>query len=156
MNGDSDARIAELEKQIESLKALLDGEIARAAKERMTNIDRRVEYLDIIKSVNDSFGKDISLAQKHIQINRDDLNRAYEIFGLIETRLKLLEKHDGLAKNSLKKILSEQLRVHREMMRFDDAYYHIFPERLPQDIRLFDQLGALTSKPDPDVDPEKE
>ena len=77
MNGDSDARITELERQIESLKALLDDEIVRAAKERMTNIDRWVEHLDIIKGlINDSFGKDISLAQKHIQINRDDLNRS--------------------------------------------------------------------------------
>jgi hypothetical protein len=156
MNGDNDTRIAELEKQIESLKALLDGEIARAANERKENIDKRIEYLGLIKSVNDNLGKDIGFAEQQIQINRDDLNRAYEIFGLIETRLKLLEKTEDWAKKSLKEVMREQLRVRREMMRYDDAYYHVFPERLAQDVRLLNQLGALTSRPDPDADPEKE
>ena len=44
----------------------------------------------------------------------------------------------------------------RDIMRLDQAYYHVFPERLAPDVRLLDQLDALTSKPKPDANPKKE
>jgi hypothetical protein len=47
-------------------------------------------------------------------------------------------------------------RLQLDRMKFDEAYYHIFPDRLEQDVRLFDQLEALNSKPVPDVDSKKE
>ena len=149
MNEDDKNRFFLLEQKVEKLEALINETIARSASQREQDSRKQTELLELIKLGNDCFGKDLDFAQEQIQINRDDLSRAYEIFNLVETRLKILEKHDDDARTALKPIMQEQLRVTRELMRLDDAYYHVFPDRLAQDIRLLDQLASLTSKPPP-------
>jgi ribosomal 50S subunit-associated protein YjgA (DUF615 family) len=155
MNGDNDARIAELEKQIESLKALLDGEIARSAEQRTDLIEKRLELLTLMKGLDDRLAEHIERAQKWEQNNRD-------------TRIEILQLIVRLSKNDDLKPIIEPLKgivdVHRDqidgilrdIMRLNDAYYHVFPERLAPDVRLLGQLDALTFKPKPDADPKKE
>jgi hypothetical protein len=57
--------------------------------------------------------------------------------------------------DEIKLLSREQLRVRHEMMKYDDAYYNIFPDRLAQDVQVHDQIAALTSKPEPKTDPKK-
>jgi uncharacterized coiled-coil protein SlyX len=42
--------------------------------------------------------------------------------------------------------------LQRVMLRMEDVYYHIFPERLTQDAKFSEQLAALKIKLVPDVD----
>lgn len=143
-----DERIAELEKQIESLQALLDKEVARSAEERKLGIDTRIEHLKIIKSVNDRLSEHIERAQRWEEKHRDD---GIEV-------LQLIVRHsDSLCEKAetIKLIGKEQLLMRREFMRLDEVYYHVFPERLSQDIKFLDQLAALGPTPAPDVDPKK-
>lgn len=39
-----------------------------------------------------------------------------------------------------------QSHMQREFMKYDDLYYHIFPDRLAQDVRLASQLDKLNPK----------
>jgi hypothetical protein len=45
--------------------------------------------------------------------------------------------------------------MHRRLQKLNQVYYHVFPDRLEQDIRLQEQLNALNLKPAPDADPQK-
>lgn len=47
----------------------------------------------------------------------------------------------------------EDLR--RRSMRYDIAYYQLFPDRLEQDAKLLDQLDSLVAKSPPDSDSPK-
>ncbi|WP_036263135.1 hypothetical protein [Methylocapsa aurea] len=86
----------------------------------------------------------------------------FEKWALLEARcVALNERCDAVP--AIVKVLKEIIDAQREelesmrrrMMKYDDAYYHIFPERLAHDVRLLDQLDALTSKPVSDADSKK-
>ena len=159
MDEEDKERFLLLEQRVKSLEALLKDNIARTRKQYETDRDNRTEFFTLMKGLEDRLnlhGKKFDDVCDQIDIHHDDLNKAYEIFGLVETRLKILEKHDDEAQAALKPIMQEQVRVTRELMRLDDAYYHVFPDRLAQDIRVYDQLAALNIKPLPDANPKKE
>jgi hypothetical protein len=46
-------------------------------------------------------------------------------------------------------------KVHLDIEKLHEAYYHVFPDRLKQDVLLGRQLDALTSPPASDADPKK-
>jgi hypothetical protein len=134
---------------------LLNEEIARSAEQRTDLIEKRLELLAVIKGVDDGLAEHIERAKRWEQNNRD-------------TRIEILQLIVRLSKNDDLKPFIEPLKgiidvqgdqidgILRDIMRLDQAYYHVFPERLAPDVRLLDQLDALTSKPKPDANPKKE
>jgi hypothetical protein len=46
-------------------------------------------------------------------------------------------------------------RENFELIKLKDAYYHVFPERLAQDVKFEKQMDALMAKPSPSADPKK-
>lgn len=53
-------------------------------------------------------------------------------------------------------IQDEMLDQHSlDISKLYDVYYHVFPERLKQDVQVQRQLKALKSKPASDTDPDK-
>lgn len=54
------------------------------------------------------------------------------------------------------KTIAEELEAfRRKAMRYDEAYYRVFPERLEQDVRVGEQFSDIVSKPAPGADSEK-
>jgi hypothetical protein len=47
-------------------------------------------------------------------------------------------------------LAADMLRIERQMQKLDAIYYHIFPDRLKQDVEFERQLDALKSRPRPD------
>lgn len=165
MNDDKDKRIFLLEQRIGKLEALLNKSIARSPQQTGIDRDSRTEILRLMTGLEDRLnrhGDKFNDVCDQIDIHHGDLNKAYEIFGLVDTRLKVLERHDG-SHNKMVRSIKAIIDVHdgqierllREVMRLDECYYHVFPERLAQDARLLNQLASLTSKPTPDAKPKK-
>jgi len=127
------------------------------------NADARIANLENKLGTLETFlNQRIKRIQDALDQNLTDLNGAYKMLELVHTRLSILEKHDDGATvmfKSLKSITdvqNEQIeRIDRELMKHDDAYYRVFPERLAPDVRLLDQLAALSPKPHPDAEPKK-
>lgn len=147
-------------------------------------IDPRIKQLeDRLTKVESTFTKDVSNLSERISTCADaiqvvaqtlpktwdgiekvqeDLDRAYKLLDLEDQRLVTLEKHDALHGEMLghaKAMIDAHTGLIEDllcdMMKMREAYYHVFPDRLPQDIRVFDQLDSLTSKPKPDAEPKK-
>jgi hypothetical protein len=63
-----------------------------------------------------------------------------EWFELLRTQKKWADAESDLLRDT-----------RREMTKLRGAYYHVFPERLAQDVRVEEQIEALNGKPHPDA-----
>lgn len=53
-------------------------------------------------------------------------------------------------------MMSHELEIiKRQMARWDEVYYHVFPERFSQDMKFEQQLHELKYPPKPDADKKK-
>ncbi|MEJ0051719.1 MAG: hypothetical protein WDN02_11045 [Methylovirgula sp.] len=54
-----------------------------------------------------------------------------------------------------RQITKDLATIQRQHLRYDEAYYHAFPDRLDQDVKVAEQFGKVILKPDGDDDSKK-
>ena len=128
-------------------------------KKRIEGLETRIAVLEAIGEhtwniLKENFEK---LANSVEENRVSGLDLSAKIWGEVQ---KLQERGEGswALHKTAKKLLEfhgERLNgIGLDLARLDEAYYHIFPERLKQDVHLQRQLKALRSKQEPDADPE--
>jgi hypothetical protein len=118
--------------------------MTRNYEEQIAALDRKIEKLGAfvnhhINSHEQRFADDNKHLATLLKMVTDAHKRCDGLDGAIRILKRMVDTHTD-----------EWARMRREKMRCDEAYYHIFPERLAQDVKLSDQLDALTSKASPD------
>jgi len=69
------------------------------------------------------------------------LKRDNELFALMEKQKTWAEAESDLLR-----------KTRREMLKLSDVYYHVFPERLAEDVRRLEEQEAVNSNGAPDAD----
>jgi hypothetical protein len=75
----------------------------------------------------------LSVSLKMLQSDQDKL------YAIIASQQKIIDAMDELLDDT-----------RRELRKLDQVYYHVFPDRLEQDVRLGEQLRALKIVPGAD------
>jgi hypothetical protein len=132
MMSNHEARILELEKQVEALRALLDKESARIDDHRKHSLDAEGEHVAIMKMLNTHLSDHIERTAEWDNKNRDSI---------VDLARSIIKQDD---------------RIRQELIRMRDVYYHVFPDRVEQDAGLIEQMEALGLKSSADAGPKKE
>jgi hypothetical protein len=134
-----------MDEEIEKRLAALEAKIADMKAEEAFHFDQ-------IK-------KNFSIAHERMEDQRKTSHKIHELmWGEIK---KLQEREEGsfalhkAAKDSSTAQHDMLHQVSRDISKLYDVYYHIFPERLKQDVQLQRQLDALKSKQNPGADPKE-
>lgn len=98
--------------------------------------------------VQERLEKGVDALIQRDQIALDNIEELYKNDKAINDKLSDSIK---ILKSMIDALGDEQQRARLETMKYDDAYYHIFPDRLAHDVKLSDQLDGLTSKPPSDA-----
>ena len=132
----------------------------------MTDVNERIAALEARISANSNAIKILSetvlRSMDGVEAHRESLNDVWKYINLAEERFKVLEKHDPCYKSMIEglrrsvDVHTEQIeRLYSQLMRLDDVYYKVFPERLAGDVRFSKQLQSLDLKHSSDAGPKK-
>jgi hypothetical protein len=77
----------------------------------------------------------------------------WEKLSLLEAKVEISRNREHAILESIKRISShittlaeDQRYIIRELSKLTEVYYHVFPDRLSQDVKFEKQIDALTSK----------
>jgi len=158
MEKNNDARITDLEAKIATLQALVSQEAMRSAELRKENEDfkRQVTIFNKAFELTDETFKRVD---DYTQWLKEKVESTWKLTLLNDERAEILVRHDdchgkmlGHAKAMIDAHTDQIKSLQLDMTQMRDAYYHIFPERLKQDVQWGRQFDALIPKPPPDTD----
>ncbi len=121
---------------LEEKAATAAGEVSSDILERIVTLESQVKKAYVVFEIIDETMRKLNKNEEFLEHKIDKIGK---LCALQNERIKYLEKEHDVE------------RLDRDSMRLNQVYYHVFPERLSQDIKLKDQLNALNSKPAPDA-----
>jgi hypothetical protein len=95
---------------------------------------------DSKKSTN-LYGRFKKSAEGHYALTERLMKRDDDLFELLRLQKAVTEGEADLLR-----------KTRRELVKLRDVYYHVFPERLAEDVRLLEEQEAVNLKAAPDVE----
>jgi len=149
-------KFAELEAKIESLQSLVATKETEFKAHRNEWAEMRIKDLELLEDVESRLVKAVKYILHELGYGREREDEADETARKIPAgwRALDLEIFEKMAFLEAWLTVSDK-RENFELIKLKDAYYHVFPERLAQDVKFEKQMDALMAKPSPSADPKK-
>ena len=171
MSDHHDARILELEKQIEQLRSALDDVVIRVEDHRIEQLKTEHDHtksIALLKSqfeeLHASFDQESVRNADHRKYSFDADSEHLKIINMVNARLSAniditIDLDSRLRADVVDLagvILLQDENVRKHRMKIDELYYHVFPDRVEKDAAVVDQMEKLGLNASADVGPKIE